>query len=185
MKILRSLLCAACLAWLAACGPGTGGTGTGETTSLYLGVFGASAGNVCTSAFGGTLSCTDTPAGAGSGGSTATTGGTFAVHFTDSEGGGEVHVVIDGNTLHLEARCGGLRFEGDWGITGSGEARFFGSFGSFDTAATTPATLAVELVPGLSGALRLTLRQADGRLLLGPLVLLRVAAAVTAPADCR
>lgn len=185
MKTLRSLLCAACLTWLAACGPGTGGTGTGETTSLYLGAFGASAGNVCTSAFGGTLSCTDTTAGTGSGGTPATTGGTLAVHFADSESGGEVRVVIDGNTLHLEARCGDLRFEGDWGITGSGDARFFGSFGGFDTAATSPATLAVEIVPGLGNALRLTLRQADGRLLLGPLVLLRVAAAATAPADCR
>jgi len=185
MKIVRSLLCAACVAWLAACGPGTGGTGTGETTSLYLDAFGARAGNVCTSAIGGTLACTDTPAGVGSAAATATTGGTLAVHFTDSESGGEVHVVIDGNTLHFEARCSGLRFEGDWGVAGSGDARFFGSLVGFDTAAATPATLALEVIPGRSDALQLTLRQADGRLLLGPLVLLRVAEAVTAPAICR
>jgi len=185
MRTLRSLLCTTWLAWLAACGPGTGGTGSGETSSLDLDVFGASASSVCASPLGSALSCADTPASAGSGGTAATTDGTLAVHFTDSANGGEVHVVIDGNTLRLEARCKGLRFVGDWGIAGSGDARFFGSFGSFDTPATTPATLAVEAVPGRSDALQVTLRHADGRLLLGPLVLLRVAAAVTAPAVCR
>jgi len=185
MRTLRSLLCATLLAWLAACGPGTGGTGSGETSSLGLDVFGASASSVCASPLGSTLSCADTPASAVSGGAAATTGGTLAVHFADSANGGEVHVVIDGNTLRLEARCDGLRFVGDWGIAGSGDARFFGGFGSFDAAATTPATLAVEVVSGRSDALQVTLRHADGRLLLGPLVLLRAAAAVTSPAVCR
>lgn len=184
MRTLRSLLCTAWLAWLAACGPGTGGTGSGETNSLELDVFGASASSVCASPLGSTLSCAGTPASSGGGGAAATTDGTLAVHFTSGANGGEVHVAIDGNTLRLEARCSGLRFVGDWGIAGSGEARFFGSFGSFDTAATTPATLAVEIVPGHDDALQVTLRHADGRLLLGPLVLLRVAAAVAAPAVC-
>ena len=171
MRPLRSLLCTAWLAcWLAACGPGTGGTGSGETSSLYLEVFGASASNVCTSPLGSTLSCADTPAGVEPPASAPGTG-TAVAHFTDRASGGATDLAITGNSAHLEAPCLGLRFDGDWGVAATGEARFFGSYGTAAAPPPVAATLAVDTVPGQGGALRVTLRQADGTVVFGPVAL--------------
>ncbi len=189
MNHLRSLLGGALLAWLAACGPGTGGTGTGETHSFDLGTFGARAASVCTSTLASALSCSDTT-------TTATTDAVNppavaadasppVAHFADSATGGEVHLAIEGNTAVLEARCLGLRFDGAWGVAGTNDARFFGSYGTAAAPSPLPATLSVDAVPGQDGALRATLRQADERVLLGPVVLQRVAMPVTEPALCR
>lgn len=185
MRTLHSLLCTVWLAWLAACGPGTGGTGTGETHSLYLGTFGASAGSVCASTFASALSCADVPVVVGSPPPSATTAGTLVVHFTDHATGGEVNLTIEGNAVHLDARCRGLRFEGDWGIAGVDDARFFGAYGTAAAPSPVPATLAAEALPAAGNALRVTLRQADGRVLLGPLDLVRVTEPVTEAASCR
>ena len=184
MRPLRSLLCPAWLAWLAACGPGTGGTGSGETNSLYFEVFGASASNVCTSPFRSTLSCADTPAGVDAP-ATAPGPGTLVAHFTDRPRGGQTQLTLAGNTAHLEASCPGLRFEGDWGIAAAGDARFFGRYGTAATPAPVAATLVVEAVPGKDPLLRVTLRQADGAIVLGPLELSRVATPASEPAACR
>ncbi len=185
MRTLRSLLCTAWLVWLAACGPGTGGTGTGESNSPYLSTFGASTSSVCASTFGSALSCADTPAGAVDAAATGSTAGAPMAHFTDSAAGGEVHLAIEGNTAHLEARCQGLRFDGEWGIAEANDARFFGAYSTASAPTPVPATLAVEAGPAKGSALQVTLRQADGRILLGPVVLLRVPMPVTEPAVCR
>jgi hypothetical protein len=183
MRTFRSLLCTAALAWLAACGPGTGGTGNGETNTFYLEVFGASASNVCTSPLGSTLPCADTTAGEAPASAPST--GTVVAHFTDRASEGATDLTITGNSAHLEAPCLGLRFDGDWGVAAAGDARFFGSYAT--AAAPTPvaATLAVDAVPGPGGALRVTLRQADGAVVLGPRVLSRVPTPAVEPAVCR
>ncbi|MBE0549857.1 MAG: hypothetical protein IH627_19800 [Rubrivivax sp.] len=186
MKMLRSLLCTAGLVWLAACGPGTGGTGSGESYSPYLSTFGASASSVCASAFGSALSCADTPAGGVDTAAAGSTAGTAMAHFTDGAAGGEVHLAIEGNTAHLEGRCQGLRFDGEWGTAEANDARFFGAYTTALVPTPVPATLAIEAgPPGQGGALQVTLRQADGRVLLGPVVLLHVPRPITEPAVCR
>ena len=184
MRTLGRLLCTAWLAWLAACGPGTGGTGTGETGSLYLGTFGASASSVCTSTFGSTLSCAGTPAGVDAPASAASAGSLVA-HFSDRMAGGATDLTIEGNSAHLEASCRGLHFDGDWGIAAAGDARFFGRYGTTAAPAPVAATLAVDAVPGKDHVLRVTLQQADGAVVLGPLELSRVATPPSEPAVCR
>ena len=208
MNHLRSLLGAALLAWLAACGPGTGGTGTGETYSFGLEGFGARAGSVCMSTLastlsctdpttgasasivctpttGGALSCVDSTTGAGNAPATEAANGTLTVHFTDSATGSEVHMVIEGNTVVFEARCQGLRFDGAWGVTGASDGRFFGTYSSTAAPSAVPATLVIDAVPGKDGALLATLRQADDRALLGPVTLSRIETPVFEPIHCR
>ncbi|MBV9890078.1 MAG: hypothetical protein JO090_04230 [Rhizobacter sp.] len=158
---------------LAGCGPGVGGTGTGGAA---LTTFGASAASVCSSSFALELGCAQAPAPAPS--SAAGSGpGTLPVQFVDASG----HVTLDvnGNAATLQSSCLQLRFDGEFGRSAGGEA-FFGSAVAADGAALASLSVASVAGPGLI----VELRDVDGKPLLGPVVLNRAAAPMTAPAGC-
>lgn len=172
------LLACALLALVAGCGPGTGGTGTGLSADR-LAQFGALPASVCTAAFADQLTCV-------TGAQTPDVNqGTLVVHYADIPTGRNVTVDIADNGIELNARCQKLRFVGDWGITASNDARFFGHVTQDQVAQAQPATLSVMSVPQ-AGAdeLSVTLRAADGRILFGPVTLQREAVPVAPTAAC-
>lgn len=172
--LAAALLAAALLA--AGCGPSSGGTGTGASFVT----FGANAANVCLSNFAGALDC-------GSSGSIITAPGdigqgTQVSRFADLATGGNVAVTFQANQIELKARCQRVTFNGQWGIAGASDARFFGSYMLDSGGAEVLASISVQSLPG--GALQVVMREADGRLVLGPVVLQKVPAPVAQPAAC-
>ena len=167
LTALRPRLAAlALLAWLAACGPGVGGTGTGVEPA-GLGSFGATAAPLCGSSFASALKCP--PAG---GPATPASEGTARVVFVDSTSGGQVTVVFEANRLDLEARCQGLLFAGNWGIDAAGTLRFYGSVRTSGSTVDLPAYASVQLqTSGASAELSIVLQNLQGAVILGPVVL--------------
>ena len=163
----RLWLLACWLVSLQACGPGVGGTGTGQSAA-ELAVFGASAASVCGAALAGSLSCgTDVPI-------VGATVGTKPLQYIDATAGANTLVDFQDNSVHLVANCQRLDFIGDWGVTAAQDQRYFGSVLTFGQLARAPATLLVQADPAsLTGDLIAVLRDAQGKLLLGPLVLKR------------
>jgi hypothetical protein len=177
-----ALLIAALLAALAACGPGTGGTGTGESADLAL--FGASAADLCGAPFAARLDCAGaavTPAPSSEPGS-----GTVPLRYVDPATGGNVAAEIEGHHIRLLARCDDLAFDGVWGVAPELGARFYGGYHRPSHAARVPATLAVEALPGDARAgLAVVLRDAGGRVVLGPTALAPATSGQPPPAACR
>jgi hypothetical protein len=167
LTALRLRLAAlALLAWLAGCGPGVGGTGTGVEPP-DLASFGASPAPLCGSSFASALRCP--PA---NGATVPTSEGTAAVVFVDSASGGQINVTFEANRLGLEAICQGLLFAGNWGIDAAGALRFYGSVRPRGSALDLPAVLSVQLQPGGgTGELNIVLQNLQGDVLLGPVVL--------------
>jgi hypothetical protein len=165
-RLARAALATAALALLAACGPGVGGSGTGEDQSA-LPSFGASASALCSGELAALLACA--PA---SGGALDPGGGTGLVAFRGQAGGEAVSLVLQGNGAELRVGCTLLRFRGQWGQLAGQPPRFYGYLDP--DGAPVVATLEARLV---GGEIELTLRDANGSALLGPL---RVAAG-TAP----
>ena len=160
---------------LGGCGPGVGGTGTGDTVDA-LGVFGATAVSVCASELAPLLACPAPTGGAGAG--IAPLPGTAPVYLADTIDGRRVAVSVQGNLIEVNAPCARIQFRGQWGAIAGQAARFYGSTGQ--DAGATPATLqAVVRVNGLE----LTLVDTQGRVLLGP-VLVTVRPAPVAAGDC-
>lgn len=168
--------------WVAAailggCGPGVGGTGTGETTAA-LAVFGASAAPVCSSELAPVLACA---APTGVGGAAALAPGTAPVYLADTIDGRRVAVSVQGNLIELSAPCARVQFRGQWGAIAGQAARFYGSTGSTGTHASGPPASLQALVRG--NALELTLVDTQGLVLLGP-VLVTARPAPAAVGDC-
>lgn len=181
MNVFRTLLLIATLvASLAGCGPGVGGTGTGDSTT-DLAAFGATAQPLCDAPFAQQLAC---PPISSPGEAPAVNGGTRAVSYVDMASGGRFVVGFEGDSVELDARCLGLRFTGDWGVTGSGDARFYGSVAGADGSGREAATLAVSAVTGATGELQLVLRLADGSVIVGPLVVRPAAVPSPLPPAC-
>ncbi|WP_144289965.1 hypothetical protein [Ideonella sp. A 288] len=176
-----ALVMAALAACLSGCGPGTGGTGTGESPA-DLAVFGASSVNLCTAAFADQLACgalqpgtADSPVG----------DGTRTVVYADTSRANAVEVDLRGQTLRLRERCQGLDFVGQWGVAAPNDARFFGSYSAPGSAERVLASLTVQAVPGGDGAqLSVLLRDLAGRTVLGPLTLQRITGPLSMPTDC-
>jgi hypothetical protein len=164
LYLALALLCAGC-------GPGVGGTGTGQTTDP-LGSYGATAADVCLSSLASILQC---PA---AGSASAAPPGTSAVVFADGTTSSRVRVRVEGNRVEVDAPCAGVRFSGVWGAVPGQAGRFFGSVGE-DPASAQLASLSVQ---AQGQALVLQLQDAQGRVLLGPLLLQAVAAAPPAAA---
>lgn len=95
------------------------------------------------------------------------------VHFADHVPDAHVRVQFAANAVELDAPCRSLRFSGDFGITAPHEARFFGTVTDADARAL-PASLQVQTLEGGAAGLTVTMRDADGRVLLGPVTLQRV-----------
>lgn len=124
-RALPGLLVALLLAWLlAACGPGVGGTGTGEDA---LAAQGARPANVCDSELGVLLGCPP----AGPAGATAPgVPDTRPWWSVDAATGRFAIARFDGAAVQLELRCPVLRFEGRWGQSDALGARYFGVLAS-------------------------------------------------------
>lgn len=147
---------------LAACGPGVGGTGTGNGAAppgvAGLDYFGAQTANACLTAFGPLIGCT-------------TTTGDPAQPLPTSLAGECAAATFEGNDVVLDVVCLGWTFSGRWGLSADGKLRYFGLVGpDLLLPPTDPAALEVQ-VQGSS--LVLWLHAADGRLLAGPLVVRR------------
>ena len=158
---------------VAACGPGVGGTGTGEGYALEF--FGAKRASVCTASFAGTLKCPSTivigPA------PVDDSAGSELVVWVDDAAAAQVVVRIDDSDAELSAVCGGVRFAGTWGETDEGSRRFFGHYTAPGTEIALPGTLTVESVE--SDALSYTVTDAEGGTVFGPVALLRADAEPT------
>lgn len=160
---LAGLLWALSLVWvlsLSACGPGVGGTGTGNglnAGAVGLAEFNATAAEVCVTPLAAVLGC-ESVGGSGTGTLTSQrlfTGTCAAASF-------------DGDGVELDVLCDGLYFSGLWGVDNGGRAAYYGLAGDDPMLAVAePATLEVVAQEGL---LQLTLRAADGSVLAGPLV---------------
>lgn len=165
-------LAAAITLGLAACGPGSGGSGDGESA---LARFGATGAPLCSSDIGNALDCPVLGSGNPS--------GTTMVFYSDIGSGNNVAVRVDGNALQLSARCLGLQFDGHWGIAAHNDARFFGTYTG--PSAPQPALASLTVGAGANNQeLFVLLRDFEGRVLLGPVLVRRVSAPVANPSAC-
>lgn len=152
------------LAWLAGCGPGVGGTGTG--TEPPLAVFGASATPVCNGVIAPALACasvTGAPSGAG----------TAIVVYAGATPLGRLRAVFDGQQVVASIDCVGWRFEGEWGTDPQGRQRYFGTLVRGTGGSAEPAQVSMQAVAQPTGGtlLRATVLDAGERVLLGPIEL--------------
>ena len=155
----------AVIAILGGCGPGVGGTGTGDTVDA-LSAFGATAASVCASDLAPVLACPAATGGGGGGGAAvAPAPGTAPVYLADTIDGRRVVVSVQGNLIEVNAPCARVQFRGQWGSIAGQAARFYGS--TAQDGSTAPATL-LAVVRG--NGLELTLVDALGRVLLGPVL---------------
>ena len=173
--VLRGLALAlafGCFAILGGCGPGVGGTGTGnaESTAAQLG---ASLEPVCASELAAVLSCPNAPA--------TTASGTAVVWFADAAEGARVLVRVQGNQLDLDIACDGLHFEGLWAAVPGQSARFFGPALIAPASDSVPSTLTAER---LGSGLVLQLYDAKGAAL-GALLNVVPVPGAPPPAACR
>ena len=168
VALARNTLAALALAALQACGPGVGGSGTGQG----LDAFGATSAALCGSDLAAVLACPPSSA------SPSGDNGSGTVFFADTVDGSRVVVTVQGNSIELGAPCARISFRGQWGLVAGQAARFYGFNG--EGAAAQPAQVRASLA---SGGLLLTVLDANGNVLLGPvLVTVRVSAAT--PAGC-
>lgn len=144
---------------MTACGPGVGGTGTGNGSvppgAAGLAYFGVQPANACATDFGGLIACAATTTGGPVQSAPVTLAGECAV------------ATFEGNDIVLDVVCLGWTFSGRWGVSIDGRQSYYGLLGQdLLLPPTEPAVLEVE-VQGRT--LVLWLRGADGRLLAGPL----------------
>lgn len=154
---------------LAACGPGVGGSGSGNEAEALL-AFGASAQPLCSSELAGVLGCTLTTLPGG--GPTPAPSLAGPVVLADRADGRQVQAVVIEERVLLEAPCARLVFSGLWAKNANSSARFYGvlaSGGGIGSFATLEAR-------SDGGAVVLTLRDAAEVVLLGPLRVAPVAA---------
>ena len=168
-RALQGALLLALATLLGACGPGVGGTGTGEEITA-LQDFGAAPASVCSGELAALAACTGTGAAAAPAGTT--------VYLADTLDGRRVQVQLQGNAIDVDAPCARLRFRGRWGVVGSQAGRFYGS--ATVDGVSLPATLTAQ--PDSGGA-QLTVRDAQGVTLLGPVRVVVVPALAT-PGGC-
>jgi hypothetical protein len=157
------------VAWLAlaavlqGCGPGVGGSGTGQG----LDAFGASAASLCGSDIATVLACpVNSPAAPpASGASGAASGdvGSGRVYFADAVDGRRVAVTVQGNSIEVSAPCARISFIGQWGVLAGQAARFYGINTDGNSAQPAQVRAAVD-----SGGLLVTVQDAAGNTLLGP-----------------
>ncbi|XVJ68932.1 MAG: hypothetical protein HEQ39_04195 [Rhizobacter sp.] len=173
------------LAVIAGCGPGTGGTGTGQSSSA-LDYFGATPANVCTSGPTSALACTE-PSNPGAVGAVIqpSPGNASERPLIFANGSGNINLFLEDNRATLIERCSNLKFDGNWGVTGNKDARFFGEYTTANDGTSVLATV-TALATGADGkSLEVTLRDASGKATIGPVKLDRVFGPTSNPAACR
>ena len=156
----------------AGCGPGLGGTGTGDAA---LAAFGASAAPVCGGVVADALACPSAPAGPPS------STGTLPVQFADAAG--QVVLELSGNLAQLDDSCLKLHFSGEFGTAAGGAQGFFGSYEIDSNGLDVIAALSVVPASG-GGALTTELHDVHGLAVVGPVLLRRVTVPLRAPNPC-
>lgn len=144
---------------LAACGPGTGGTGTGPITGNIGAILGFSGGAGASTAAPGTGCTTDCA---------------------------QTRLRLDSERVELAAPCLRFVYTGPWGLDTAGLAILTGT-AETGGASTPNATLRLQFsdATAASAQVTLTLTDSAGRTLAGPATLLRNDAALTvAPPAC-
>lgn len=158
---------------LAGCGPGLGGTGTGDAPVPGANVPGGfSASALCEAPLGAPLGCAAGASADGSAGST----------WVDVATGGQRRLQVQGNAATWLDTCAALHFDGDWGRDANDLLRFWGSTLADGALAREPASLA--LTPQADGSLLLQRFDAAGQPAGAALLLRRAQAADPAPAPC-
>lgn len=175
----------AAMLFLAACGPGTGGTGNGENTAP-LEFFGATPANVCITGPASALACPPigNPGAVGANESVTASHGSGGAFFTDISGANDVVVGVSINSVWLTAGCPDLHFEGDWGVASGDDARYFGRYRFGPDGQSVLASLTVQAIGSDKWSLSAVLRDHEGRVVLGPLLLRRVIVPVSNPLAC-
>jgi hypothetical protein len=158
---------------VAGCGPGVGGTGTGDAA---FAAFGASAAPVCGGSVAATLACPSAPPVA-----PVSPGGTLPVQFVDAAG--QLVLELNGNVAQLDASCQHLHFTGEFGTGTNGSQGFFGSYEISGNGPDVLAALSTTPAVG-GGALTIELHDVDGQVLVGPVLLQRATGALPAPGPC-
>jgi hypothetical protein len=155
---------------LVGCGPGVGGTGTGEQSGALV-FFGAKPASVCTASFAGQLKC---PSRIVIGPTRVEPAeGSEVVIWVDDPANARVTVRINVSDMELQAFCEGVRFTGTWGAReDEGGGRFYGYYATDDLSLSLPGTVSVQAVNG--AGLAYVLQDATGRVLSGPLRLQNV-----------
>jgi hypothetical protein len=157
-------------ALLAGCGPGVGGTGTGDAVPP-LATFNAQPAALCTSPLATALPCTP-----------ATAGAPAAVNaplvLADGYPAAQVQATIADPQVQLQLRCPAWQFDGTWGESTTLGQRWYGVLqqGSTSQLATLAAT-------AIGSQLVLTLHDQAGRPIAGPLPVAPVPG-VTLAAPC-
>lgn len=160
---LRLMLSLVLTGWLAACGPGVEGTGTGATDDP-LKSFGATAVSACGSPLAPQLAA-------------CIKGQT--VRYGDSPTLPRVTAEIQDGRIELQAHCAGLKFSGEWAAIGDQPPRFYGTV---TNANGTVLATAIASAAGPAG-LQIEVRDQLDQPLLGPLTLVPVDASVVV-ANC-
>lgn len=148
--------------------------------------FGATPANICTTGPTSALACPQ-PSNTGAVGAVnppSVANGTDGVFFSTTEGA-DINLTLTGNRAILNDRCLSLNFEGDWGVVGTNDARFFGQYTLGNNTPPVLSTLTAQAVGTDNKNLSVTLRDATGRVLLGPITLRRVLAPTSNLAACK
>jgi hypothetical protein len=157
----------------AGCGPGVGGTGTGD--AFALDIFGARAASVCTASFASELKCASRIV-IGPAPAAPSSEGSELVLWVDDPAEAAVTARISASEVEFVGVCEGLRFEGTWGEIPESGGRFFGYFTVPGVDGAMPGSLAVQA----SGeTLTFALSDVNDKPLFGPLPLQRSESAPT------
>lgn len=161
---------------VAGCGPGVGGTGTGEQ-GFGLDYFGARRASVCNASFAGELKC---PSRIVIGPSPVPDDdGSAPVAWADDADAPRTVLRVSGSEADFEADCGSTKFAGSWGTVAPRDSRFFGHYTLPGVAIALPGSLIVA--SGADG-LSFEIRDETNRTVLGPVPLQRADSETPAPA---
>ena len=162
---LQSLLLGLANLALVACGPGVGGTGSGNDAGVATpsapDVPGLQARALCGSGFDALLVC---------GPAAGTVGGTGVVFWADRFDAATAAARLEADVLQLQAPCAALAFSGRWGSVNGGAAAFWGA-ATVSGLAQTAALRAVPVAGSSPATVQVWLENSAGTTLLGPLTL--------------
>ncbi len=180
LEIAVSWLCLAAVLAVAACGPGTGGTGTGPISGLAM--------QPSATYYAGTLGGTSTiglgPGNPATGSANGSNTAVVTPGCSANCAAVAVNLQLEPQRIQLGSGCFSFVFTGSWSFAASGETTVLGSFQSLSTVNghtvagdKLPSTLVISFPNDetLGNLLTLSIKDNTGRLLLGPTTLQRSA----------
>lgn len=163
---------------LTACGPGVGGTGT-DSVEVSAAWFDAQPVAACAGPLASALGCS---ASLGAGAPADAAASPPPSRWVSADG--RVVLVVQADTVALEDRCSGARFDGRWGQTAAGAVGAFGNYAAVPGQETAPVWMTViPVASGSANGLSVRLQDPSLSTRLGPIELSRSATvtAVTCP----